>query len=304
MNEKNFDFRKRHWEYHKSGRREPRRKTAKNEIELTADWAIGHAADAGPITSIAADDFRDYLEKSMDLSVRIVHEDGPRVLWLEVSPKVKKGFVIEMKKDHVKVTAAEDEMSFRGTIHLEDIMNLEGAPVLPLGKMVRRPMYRKRSVHSGSGIDFFPDAELLAMLHAGYDTLVIFLVDFDQNRLGYCDFNDIIKRAKRFGIRTHLYNYIQTYIHPDDPGATETFDRVYGEIFRRYPDAASITLCGESLEFPSKDPATTGKPYDRSVVDGIPDTRPSPGWYPCRDYPAYIQSIERAVHKVDRKSVV
>ena len=302
--EKNYDFRQRHWQYHKPGRRDPRRKAEKTEVMMTEDWSIGYAPDAGPITAIAADDFRDYLEKSMDLSVRIVHQDGPRVLWLEVSPKVKNGFVIEVKKDHVRVTAAEDKMSFRGTIHLEDIMNLEGAPVLPLGKMVRRPMYRERSVHSGTGIDCFPDAELLAMLHAGYDTLVVFLSDFDKNRLGYCDYNDIIKRAKRFGIRTLLYNYIQTYVHPDDPGAQAKFDLVYGEIFRRYPDAASIKLCGESLEFPSRDPATTGKPHNKSVVDGIPDTKPSPGWYPCKDYPAYIQCIERAVHKVKPEAEV
>ena len=80
MSERNFDFRDRHWQYHKPGRRDPQRKTAKNEVELTAGWAIGLAPDAGPITVIAADDFRDYLEKSMDISVRIVHEDGPKVL--------------------------------------------------------------------------------------------------------------------------------------------------------------------------------------------------------------------------------
>ena len=296
MSEKNYEFRLRHWQYHKPGRRDPARKAGKTEVMLTADWSIGYAPDANELTVIAADDFRDYLEKSMGISLRIVHEDAPRVLWLEVSAQVKKGFVIEAEKEHIRLAAAEN-MIFRGTIHLEDIMNLEGAPVLPLGKTVRKPLYKKRSVHSGSGIDFFPDSELLAMLHAGYDTLVVFLVDFDKNRLGYCDFNDMIKRAKRFGIGTLLYNYIRTYVHPDEPGAQAKFDQVYGEVFRRYPDADSIALCGESLEFPSKDPATTGKPHSQSVVDGIPDTRPSPGWYPCKDYPAYIQCIERAVHK-------
>ena len=297
MAERNFDFRVRHWEYHKPGRRDPQRKTAKNEVELTAEWAIGYTPGTGSITEIAADDFRDYLEKSMDISVRIVHEDGPKVLWLEVSPKVKKGFVVETKKDHIKLTAAEDKMVFRGTIHLEDIMNLEGAPVLTAGKLVRKPMYRVRMVHSGSGIDYYPDAEFLAMLHAGYDAIALFLVDFDKNRLGYCDFNDIIRRGKRFGIITSFHNYIRTYAHPDEPNVQEKFDRVYGELFRRYPDASGIGLCGEALEFPSRDPATTGKPHRESVIDGIPDTRPSPGWYPCKDYPAYIQCVERAVHK-------
>lgn len=297
MAEKNYDFRARHWEYHKPGRRDPARKTGADEIEITADWAIGYDPKSGPITAIAADDFRDYLEKSMDLSLRIVHANGPKVLWLEVAPKLKKGFAIEVKKDHIRLTAAEDKMTFRGTIHLEDIMNLEGAPVVKLGKTVRKPLYKVRRVHSGSGIDFYPDSELLAMLHAGYDGIELFMIDFDRNRLGYCDFNDIIRRAARFGIETFLFNYIRTYVHPDEDGAQEKFDHVYGEVFRRYPDAAGIGLCGESLEFPSRDPATTGKPYSQSVVDGIPDTRPSPGWYPCKDYPAYIQCIERAVHK-------
>lgn len=297
MNERNYDFRQRHWEYHKPGRRDPKRKAEKNEVMLTGEWSIGHASAAGSLTDIAADDFRDYLEKSMGISLRIVHKDGPKVLWLEETPKVKKGFVIEAKAEHIRLSAAE-KMIFRGTIHLEDIMNLEGAPALPLGKTVRTPMYKERAVHSGSGIDFYPDAELLAMLHAGYDQIVLFVAGIDRNRIGYCDFNDIIKRAKRFGISTQLYNYIPTFVHPDDPDAEEKFDRVYGEVFRRYPDADCIALYGESLEFPSKDPATTGKPYNQSVVDGIPDTRPSPGWYPCKDYPAYIRCIERAVHKV------
>ncbi len=297
MAEKNYDFRARHWEYHKPDRRDPRRKAGKNELMISPEWQIGFDADDKSVTAIAARDFRDYLETSMDLSLRITREKGPKVIWIEVSPKVKKGFVIEVKSDRVTVSAAEDKMTFRGTIHLEDIMNLEEAPVLQLGRLVRKPLYRIRSVHSGSGIDNYPDSELIAMLHAGYDEIELFMVDFDRNRLGYCDFNDIIKRAARYGIGTFLFNYIRTYVHPDEAGAQEKFDKVYGEVFRRYPGAAGIGLCGESLEFPSRDPATTGKPYKESVIDGIPDTRPSPGWYPCKDYPAYIQCIERAVHK-------
>jgi hypothetical protein len=119
------------------------------------------------------------------------------------------------------------------------------------------------------------------MLHAGYDMIDLFLVGIDQNRLGYCDFNDVINRAARFGIQTTFHNYIRTSIHPDAPEAQEIVDKTYGEIFRKYPGVSVISLCGESLEFPSKDPATTGKPYNQSVVDGIPDTKPSPRLYPC-----------------------
>ena len=36
-------------------------------------------------------------------------------------------------------------------------------------------------------------------------------------------------------------------------------------------------LVGESAEFPSRDPRTTGKRRRESFIDGISDTRPSPG---------------------------
>ena len=297
MSERNYDFRKRHWEYHKPGRRDPGRKPQAGELLLTEDWKIGFAPAPGSITEIAANDFQEYLEKSMGVSLPLARADGPRTLLIEVSPEVKTGFVIDVTDNHVTVSASSDAMTFRGTIHLEDMMNLEEAPVLPLGRLVRKPLYHTRTVHSGTGLDAYPDQELLALLHAGYDCIDLFLIGIDRNRLGYCDFNDVITRAARYGIKTVFHNYIQTRIHPDEAGAQERFDAVYGEIFRRYPGVDSIGLCGECLEFPSRDPATTGKPYNESVVDGIPDTRPSPGWYPCEDYPAYIQCIERAVHK-------
>ena len=303
MSERNYDFRQRHWEYHKPDRRNPERTASAGEIMLTDEWKIGYAP-GNPITAIAANDFQEYLEKSMNLSLPITRQDGEKTLWLEVSDSVAEGFILDVKENHINITAAEDKMSFRATIHVEDLMNLEEAPVLALGRFERRPMYTTRTVHSGTGLDAYPEQELLALLHAGYDTIDLFLVGIDRNRLGYCDFNDVIERAAKYGINTIFHNYIQTYIHPDEEGAQEKFDAVYGDLIRRYPKIAQLGLCGEALEFPSRDKATTGKPHRESVIDGIPDTRPSPGWYPCEDYPAYIQCIERAVHKFNPQTEV
>ncbi|MDD3953375.1 MAG: hypothetical protein PHY82_05610 [Lentisphaeria bacterium] len=298
MKEQNYDFRLRHWEVHRPGRRVERRQASFFEVMLDEHWLLGCPDTADSVTRRAILDFQDYLLTSMNLSLRIVHQKEERVLWFDVDPALDRGFLVEVSATQILLSGSEPAMVFRGSVHLEDCMNLEAAPLLPLGTMQRKPLYKYRNVHSGCGIDEYPDAELNAILHAGYDMIVLFVKNFDQTTIGYCNFNDVIRRAKSFGLKVMFYNYMKSYKHPDDTDAEKFFDAIYGELFRRYPEAAGISLCGESLEFPSKDPATTGKTYQESFQDGIPDTRPSPGWYPCSDYPEYLSCIERAVHRV------
>ena len=70
MAEKNYDFRARHWEYHKPGRRDPKRKAGKNELMITPEWQIGFDADEKSIAAIAAHDFREFLQLS-GIAVRL-----------------------------------------------------------------------------------------------------------------------------------------------------------------------------------------------------------------------------------------
>ncbi len=294
--EKNYDFRQRHWQVHKPDRRLADRKKLDSEIMIENGWSIG--GDWAAVSKNAVDDFMDYLWVSMKVAVTRTAQKQARTVWFTEDTTLDKGFRLEVTDDGVVVALAKDEDAFRAVVYLEDIMNLEGAPVLEKGTAVRRPMFKWRSVHSGCGIDEFPVEELRAVVHAGYDAIVIFVKAFDQVSTRYCTINETIKAAKNFGIQTFLYNYMPTFIHPDDPDADAMFDSVYGELFNRYPDASGIHMCGESLEFPSKDPHTTGKLYSQSVTDGIPDTRPSPGWYPCEDYPAFLDKIQKAIRKV------
>lgn len=294
--EKNYDFLARHWNVHSPKRRNPDRAVLPGELLLNENWTLG--CSGGRVSTNAIKDFQDYLFTSMKLSVKLTDTKQSRTIWLEEDHSLGQGFVLDVKPDSILIRLSNDKEAFRATVYLEDVMSLEGAPVLNIGETVRKPLYDSRSVHSACGIDSYPDAELLATVHAGYDTIVVFVKDFDQTASGYCNISDVIRRASNFGIGVLLYNYIQTYIHPEDPGAASVFDATYGELFRRYPDAVGISLCGESLEFPSHDPHTTGKQWTESIIDGIRDTRPSPGWYPCEDYPAYLAGIERAVHAV------
>lgn len=293
--EKNYDFLKRHWTVHISNRRDPVRELSTGEMAVEYGWKIG--TDGGTVCENAVKDLQDYFWVSMGISVGRTDCFADKTIWLEVDATLDRGFVAEVNKEKIKIRLCADRDAFRAVVHLEDIMNLAGAPFLPIGKMVRRPLYDSRSVHSGTGMDQFPDTELRGVVHAGYDTIVLFVKGIDKTTQGHTDINDIIKRAKAFGLGVQLYNYMSTFVHPDDPGAQAVFDKAYGELFHKYPDADGIRLTGESLEFPSKDPHTTGKKNAESFVDGIPDTRPAPGWYPCEDYPAYLSCIEKAVHK-------
>ena len=71
MSEKNYDFRKRHWAYHKPCRRDETRKAKKNEILITDEWKIGCSGDKDSIALIAVKDFQDYMYTSMGVSLAL-----------------------------------------------------------------------------------------------------------------------------------------------------------------------------------------------------------------------------------------
>ena len=68
-------------------------------------------------------------------------------------------------------------------------------------------------------------------------------------------------------------------------------------MFAAHPRARGIVLVGESVEFPSRDRRTTGRPYTESAPDGIPDPRPSPGWWPCEDYPRWLEMLKTVIRR-------
>lgn len=199
MTEKNYDFRERHWKYHPPSMRNTARNRETDEILLDASWSLGCAQDVPENVFSALRDFQDYLLISMGLSLPIVRTDGPKTLWLALDPSLDKGFILEVASERIQIKVAE-KSSFRAVVYLEDCMNLEGTPVLLLGKTVRKPLYDYRAVHSGCGIDEFPDSELAATVHAGYDVIVLFLKGIDHTAAGYCNVNDLIRRAAKFDL--------------------------------------------------------------------------------------------------------
>ena len=298
MAEEALDFLKRFREIHRPDRRDPERRPASGEVEITEKWRI-RTASKHPAVLQAVSDLADYFAVSMKIAVAVGEGGDPAgVIDLEETAELPAG--------HWSVAVAPGSVTLRGSaaalaagaVRLEDEMNFAAAPVLAKGERVFRPLARLRSVHSGSGTDDFPDWQLNAILHAGFNAIEVFVTGPDRVRgKGECDLDALIDRAERFGLSTVFYSLVPAYKHPDDPDADQFFDRVFGELVRRHPKVRAIGLVGESLEFPSKDPATTGRSRRELPPDGFPDPRPSPGWYPCSDYPRYLAAVERAVHR-------
>ena len=299
--EQNYDFLKRFRQIHQPNRRTVFRPAKEDEVLLDESWSIYLPINSEDSVKKAALDIQDYLFNSLDLSLVFTQNLKDKcIVFTNTNTKQTSGaYVIDVAPNKISILGDDLKGVLRGGIALEDEMNLAEGPYLLIRKQRYTPLLKMRIVHSGCGIDEFPDWQLNAILHAGFTAIDIFVRDIDENaKHQYCNINDIIDRAASFGLDTILYNYMRCYIHPDDENAPEVIDSIYGRLFRTYPKAAGISLVGESLEFPSKDERTSGKRYLDSCVDGIPDNRPSPGWFPCYDYPLLLNLIVNAIHKV------
>lgn len=299
--EKNYDFLKRFRQIHKPDRRTVFRAAGADEIMLDESWSIYCGSESSNEIKRAADDLQDYLFVSLGLSLRLTPKIQDKcIVFVNSNTKVKPGaYEIEVAADKIVVNGDDLKGVLRGGIALEDAMNLVEGPYLKIQKQRYEPLLKMRIIHSGCAIDDFPDWQLNAILHAGYTAIDVFVRDIDENaKHEYCNITELIERAESYGLDTILYNYMRCFIHPEDENADKVIDGIYGRLFRTYPKAAGISLVGESLEFPSKDERTTGKRFRESVVDGIPDNRPSPGWFPCYDYPLLLTKIVNSIHRV------
>ena len=307
MAERPYEFRKHLETVHERDRRDPNAKPSPGEFAVKDGFLIALPPDATDLMRFAARDFEEYLDVSMGVSARIVRTKGMSLGAENVlsagrscdyaeADRVKlepRGYRIAVNEAGVMLQAADERAFAQALYHLEDLMNLRRAPFLKTGVESRRSVFSPRMTHSGWAVDAFPDGHLAQIAHAGMDAILIFIKAVDCTKgAAYQDVNDVIRRAKRHGLDTYLYSYVVAFVHPDDPGAKETFDSTYGRIAAAYPDAKGIVFVGESCQFPTKDE----RAQPRTWRDRIPgDPRPTAGWWPCRDYPDWVRAVKRSI---------
>ncbi|GAA3403169.1 hypothetical protein ACFFNY_06075 [Paenibacillus hodogayensis] len=313
MGERNYEFRNRLDVVHKPNRRDPRLQPEPDECRIDETWRIVISEEASPPVVHVAKDLQDYLFTSMNVSVLLTKasdlgeaaEGGERLIVLGNLNQLSayggeleepRSYRIVSGADRIVVCGFDDRGVGQGSYFLEDLMNLREAPFVSSQDTIRKPLFSPRMIHSGWGLDVYPDAHLSAMAHAGIDAILVFVKDIDETPFGYLDFNHVIDRADLHGLDVYMYSYLTSKKHPDDPDAEAYYDSTYGRILKQYPRFKGIIFVGESCEFPSKDPNTTGMLRLEWPADK-PRTKPSPGWWPCTDYPQWLDMIKRVTLK-------
>jgi hypothetical protein len=312
--ERNYEFRKRLDCPHQANRRNFALKPGKNEIAASDGWSIYICQNPSAALLNAAKDLQDYFFTSMNVSLLlkkadnlselaetgrncIILADKSQLKTLGATLSVSRSYRFIVENAKIIVCGNDCRGAAQGAFYIEDLMNLKEAPYLKKTDIKREPAFHPRMIHSGWGLDIFPDRYLNLIAHSGMDSILVFAKGVDTAAAGYLDFNDLVRRADAYGLDVYFYSYLKSRKHPEEKDAEAYYDSTYGELFKACPGAKGIILVGESCEFPSKDPNTSGRLYGEPSPDGIPDSKPGPGWWPCYDYPAWLSMLKKVVRK-------
>lgn len=164
--------------------------------------------------------------------------------------------------------------------------------------------YSPRMVHSAYGLDEYPDGYLSTLAHYGYDAILLFVRGVDETTQGYLDFNELCGRAKKYGIDVYAYCYISNFLNPHAENAVKVYDELYGSLFKACPDLKGMVFVGESVEFLSDDEHVVKHKYNEYPKEGIPENKPSPGWWPCYDYADWISLIRDSIRRYKKDADV
>lgn len=307
--EQKYDFREKLLTVHEADIRDFSKMPSENMEALTDGVIIEIGKTDNVVIQLAAEDFADFLKVSMGISATVSksgEKQGANVIRLAIAEEagVKlnnangyKGFLIEANEG-ICVYGYDDRGVAAGLYYMEDLMSMEKAPFLKKGRIEKKPLMAPLMVHSGYGMEEWPDDYLRRIAHEGRDALLVFVCGPNQTRVGYLDFNDLIARAARFGLDVYAYSFMQAGVHPDDPGAEEFYDSIYGELFRKFPGFKGVTMVGEVVEFNSLDPHVSKFRSWDVCTDDLPDGKFWPGWYPCEDLPRWVELVKNVIRKV------
>lgn len=298
--EKNYDFRKEMLILNKKGICCEEILPKENEISLL-NGVFFTGVNSSEI-EVAKKDFLDFLKVSANSKT----PENKNGLEIELiiggelyDVNSYKGRVITVSKEKIVINAFDFRGAAAALFDLEELMLNRKAPIIAFGVYKNRPLFSPRMAHSGYGLDEFPENYMIRLLKEGIDAIILFMEKIGTNAFGEpMDVNALIEKANSMGLDVYAYCKLQNFHHPDEENAEETFDKVYGDFFRAHKGFKGLILVGESVEFPSRDTRVAPRYYYEIGEDGIPDGKLSPGWFPCYDFPDWLNLVKKSVHSV------
>jgi len=293
--EKPFEFFKKLYEVHVPDRINYEKLDSVSGVKITGEWKIAANGTEGVVLKNAVDDLQEYFAVSMrmDLALITAEKPAPKTIFIGVDPSLpERSFRIEAGEG-IAVYGVDEKYAAQGCYMLEDEMNLNEVPVVESGSRTKTMRFSPRLQYSGFPGDHYPDEHLRMIAHAGMDTIGVNTRNFLTNPEAVTKINDIIARAANYGLQVYTFSGFKNEMHPDEPGAFEYYDEKYGKLFELCPGLKGFIVVGEACEFPSRDPRTTGKTWRESKEGGLP----SPGWFPCSDYPQFLSMLKSVIDK-------
>ena len=269
--------------------------------ELSLACGVFFTGEESTEIAVAKTDFLEFLSVSCGIE-KPFNEDGVEISLIlggdlkEVN--AYKGRRIVVSENKIQIYGFDHRGLACALFDIEEILKTKKTVNLRKKEFQNKPLFSPRMTHSGYGLDEFPKEYMLRLLKEGIDAIILFMKEPNANAFGEKkDINGLISQANAMGLDVYAYCKLQNFHHPDEEGAEESFDKVYGEFFRIHNGFKGLILVGESVEFPSKDERVACRHYYEIGEDGIPDGKLSPGWFPCRDYPQWLELVKKSVRK-------
>lgn len=224
--EKPYDFKKELLAVHKKNIRKEGVKPTAEEVEILSGLYIVLPKDSDAVMLHAARDFSDYLFTSMRISSMLTYEAKDGVPQLRVSKNQEigeasgyMGYSITVEENGITLEGYDSRGVAQGFYHLEDVMNIKKAPILPKGNVKRKALFSPRFSQSPFGMFEYTDEALSLMAHRGYDAIELWIRDLNvDNRGAFIDMILLVERAEKFGIDVYIELYAPHAKHPEEEG--------------------------------------------------------------------------------------
>lgn len=264
---------------------------------LSLKNGVFFSGDSSIVIENAKKDFINFLHTSCDMDLPENKKGVEIILNITQALQEVSGYkarIVNVQRDKIIINAYDERGASCALFDVEELMLNEKAPMCKIGVYKRKPLFSPRMVHSFFEHGYYTEGYMLKLLKEGIDAVVWIIKSTDIDT----DLDAKMKKATELGLDSYAYSLLENFTHPSDEGAEKIYQNIYGKIFRNYKELKGIILVGESVEFASKDDRVDCRHYYEKDENNLPGRKLSPGWFPCKDYPEWLELVKKSVRKV------